>query len=122
MIRTLTLVNSGAFQIVHDDLVQVSGDDPRQLPEPISSAVLQRLSELRQSGHFEVHYEQRDEMSFTHLRPSEAPVVEVYGNISFSGFSTIHDNISLVAPPALVDFIKEPYEGFDTTASQGETE
>jgi hypothetical protein len=122
MIRTLTLANSGAFQIVHDDLVQVSGDNPRQLPEPISGAVLQRLLELRESGHFEVHYEQRDAVSFTHLRPSEAPLVEVYDDIRFPGFSTIHDNISLLAPPTLVDFVEEPYEGLDTTISQGETE
>jgi hypothetical protein len=111
MIRTLTLNHSGAFQIVHDDLLQASGDDPQILPEPIRAAVLQRLSDLRQLGHFEVHYEQGDETSFTHLRPQNAPVVEVEEAISFDGFSTIHENISLLMPPPLVDFAEPSYEG-----------
>jgi len=98
MIRTLTLRQSGAFQIVHDDLVQVSGDDPQVLPEPIRGVVLERLSELQRLNHFEVHYEQRDDTSFTHLRPQDAQVLEVMDEVASPGFFVIHENATLLIP------------------------
>lgn len=113
MIRTLTLQQSGNYQIVHGDVAQASGEDPQQLPEPIRGVVLQKLSELRNLGHFEVHYERRDDISFTHTRPLNIPVVEVEYSIDFAGFETIHENIGLLTPPALVDFVEESYEGSD---------
>jgi hypothetical protein len=114
VIRTLTLRHSGAFQIVHDDVVQVSGDDPNVLPEPVRGVVLQRLLELRQLDHFEVHYEQRDDLSFTHLRPVDAPLVEATSGVAFPGFSTIHENALLLLPPPPSELDaaeEEPYEG-----------
>jgi hypothetical protein len=98
MIRTLTLRQSGAFQIVHDDLVQVSGDDPQVLPEPIRGVVLERLSELQRLNHLEVHYEQRDDTSFTHLRPQDAQVLEVMDEVASPGFFVIHENATLLIP------------------------
>jgi hypothetical protein len=98
MIRTLTLRQSGAFQIVHDNLVQVSGDDPQVLPEPIRGVVLERLSELQRLNHFEVHYEQRDDTSFTHLRPQDAQVLEVMDEVASPGFFVIHENATLLIP------------------------
>jgi hypothetical protein len=122
MVKTLTIHHSGAYQIVHDDVVQASGDDPQVLAEPIRGVVSQRLSELRQLGHFEVHYEQREDISFTHLRPTDAPVVEVEHGISFAGFSTIHENASLLTPPPPVDFVEESYEGPSTEQDGGNSD
>ena len=126
MIRTLTLRHSGAFQLVHDDVVQVSGDDPKVLPEPVQGVVLQRLLELRQLDHFEVHYEQRDEVSFTHLRPHDTQNIEVTGEITFSGFFTVHENISSLLPtlyvrePELDASAEESYEGSGDSMGGGE--
>jgi len=102
MLRTLTVNTSGAYQLTHDDLVQASGDDPSNLPDPfLVSIIAAKVQDLRRLGHFEVHYEQRDTTQFTHLRASEEPVIEVSPTIEYDGFFVLHNNIGVLVPPAI---------------------
>jgi hypothetical protein len=121
MLRTFFLRSTGTFGIVHDDAVQCIGDSPDELPEPIRSVVLQRLDDLRKAGHFEVHYEQREDGCFTHLKHFDAPRVEVEHDITFDGFFVIHEHISCIIPPPLVPFEELPYTETGDEALSGDS-